>query len=303
MRYTKPSLSFRDQATLLISRGLLVEDATELENYLSRVNYYRLSGYWYAFKNIDSFTGDEKFKPGISFNMIRDRYEFDRKLRLLFLDAIERIEVAIFRTQLVEANTLQFGPFGYVEQKNYNPKFSTDNLAKLLGDINQDENRSYEEFVKRYRAKYTSEPYLPLWMVAEFMSFGQLLTLYRNQHLSVKQSISHKYNLFPMVLDSWLLTLNTIRNICAHHNRLWNRPLPLPIKFPDRKYDARWHSPVSMPVDRLYAALTIVHYLLGFISPQAQWKRSVADLLARYPEVPLRPMGIPSDWQDSPLWK
>lgn len=303
MRYTKPSLSFRDQAARLISRGLVVEDAAELEDYLSRVNYYRLSGYWYAFKNIDAFTGDETFKPGTSFSTIRNRYEFDRKLRLLFLDAIERIEVAIFRTQLVEANTLQYGPFGYVEQKNYNPKFFSSSLAKLLSDINEDENRSYEEFVKRYRAKYASEQYLPLWMVAEFMSFGQLLTLYRNQHLSIKQSISHRYNLYPMVLDSWLLTLNTIRNICAHHNRLWNRPLPLPIRFPDKKYDARWHTPDPMPSISLYAALTIVNYLLGFISPQANLKDAIADLFAKYPDVPLKPMGIPSDWQDSPLWK
>jgi abortive infection bacteriophage resistance protein len=135
------------------------------------------------------------------------------------------------------------------------------------------------------------------------MSFGQLLTLYRNQHLPVKQAISHKYNLFPMVLDSWLLTLNAVRNSCAHHNRLWNRPLPLIVRLPDKKYDPRWYDPDPIPDNRLYAALTIIHYLLAFIAPQAQWKKSVANLLSAYPNVPLKPMGIPENWQDSPLWK
>lgn len=116
MKYNKPALTFQEQANLLIARGLIVDKPGELENYLSQVNYYRLSGYWYDFKNIDIITGEETFRPGTTFQMIRDRYEFDRRLRLLFMDALERIEVAIFRTQLVEANTTRYGPFGYAEQ-------------------------------------------------------------------------------------------------------------------------------------------------------------------------------------------
>ena len=303
MKYTKPALTFQQQANLLIARGLIVDNPGELESYLSQINYYRLSGYWYAFKNIDPFTGEETFKPGTTFQMIRDRYEFDRKLRLLFMDAIERVEVAIFRTQLVEVNTTRYGPFGYTEQKNYNPKFPSNALIKLMQDVSEDEERSYEEFIRRYRAKYNAEKYLPLWMATELMSFGQLLTLYRNQDLAVKQVISHQYKLFPMVLDSWLLTLNTIRNSCAHHNRLWNRLLPLKPKFPDKKYDPRWYAPNSMPENRIYTAMTIINFLLSFIAPTDQWKKSIEKLLAAYPTIPFDPMGIPEAWQDSPLWK
>jgi abortive infection bacteriophage resistance protein len=303
MNYTKSSLTFTQQAQRLIARGLIVENPQDLENYLSQVNYYRLSGYWYVFKQENPYTGEESFKPGTTFEMVRDRYEFDRRLRLLLLDAIERIEVAIFRTQLVEANTMAYGPFGYAEKSNYNPKFESSEFSKLLSDIRDDENRSYEEFVKRYRTKYIKERYLPLWMVAEFMSFGQLLTLYRNQHLAIKQSISHRYQLYPMVLDSWLLVLNTIRNMCAHHNRIWNRPLPLPARLPDRRKDPRWYVPDVVPENRLYTALTFTNYLLGYIVPNNPWKQSVKNLLAAYPDIPLAPMGIPETWQDSPLWK
>jgi len=303
MKYTKPALTFQKQAQLLINRGLVVDDKQELEIYLSRVNYYRLSGYWFPFKHIDPITGDESIKPGTTFTLIRDLYEFDRKLRLLFLNAIERIEVSIFRTQLVEINTNSYGPFGYTDQKNYNPKFIAYDLQKLLDDISEDEDRSKEEFTLRYRKKYDEEKYLPLWMAAELMSFGQLLTLYRNQHLSIKQAISHRFKLFPQVLDSWLLTLNAVRNSCAHHNRLWNRPLPLVVRFPDQKYDPRWYVPQRMPDNRLYTALTMINYLLAYIAPFDHWKQSVIDLLVSYPSVSISAMGMPENWQESSLWK
>jgi abortive infection bacteriophage resistance protein len=303
MKYSKPALSFQEQAKLLIARGLVVEHPQELVDYLRQVNYYRLSGYWYAYKVIDSTTGEEIFQPNTTFQRIRDLYEFDRKLRFLLMNGVERIEVAIFRTRLVETHVTRFGPFGYAVKKNYNPKFSPENFQKLMFDISEDEDRSYEEFIKRYRSKYSTEKYLPLWMVTDLMSFGQLLTFYRNQDLSIKQTISHQFNLFPMVLDSWLLTLNTIRNSCAHHTRLWNRPLPLIPKLPDKKHDSRWYIPYSVPDNRIFTVLTMIQYLLSFIAPTDPWKDSLEQLLVAYPTIPLRPMGIPINWLECPLWK
>src|SRR3972149_5889693 len=89
MKNTKTPLSFEDQAKLLIKRGLIVEGEVELVNYLSNVNYYRLSGYLYPFKRIDPTTNEESFVPNTNFSTIKKRYEFDRKLRLLLMDAIE----------------------------------------------------------------------------------------------------------------------------------------------------------------------------------------------------------------------
>jgi abortive infection bacteriophage resistance protein len=303
MNYIKPALTFEQQADLLIARGLQVNDKNELVEYLQRVNYYRLSGYWYIFKKVDPQTGDETLKPGTTFEKVVRYYEFDRKLRLLLMDAIERIEVAILRTRLVEMHTLKYGPFGYADIKTYNPKFNAKQFHQLLGSIADDESRSYEEFIKRYRQKYSSEPYLPLWMVTDLMSFGQLVTLYRNLDISIKQTISHQFNLFPPVLDSWLLTLNTVRNSCAHHARLWNRPIPLAVKIPHQKNDPRWYQPRAMPNNRLFTILTIVQYLMNTILPGHAWKNKVVALLAEYPQIPLRPMGIPTDWQVNDLWK
>ena len=302
LHYTKPSLSFEDQANLLINRGLIVEDKQDLLDYLKQVSYYRLSGYWYFYKQVGDPTNPEAFQPGTTFSMIRDHYEFDRSLRLLIMDALERIEVAIFRTSLVSINTSQFGPFGYSDKLNYGSKFSVYEFNKLISDIQEDEKRSKEDFVKRYRCKYTSEQYLPLWMATEFMTFRQLFTMYKNQILPIKQTISVQFQVKSMVLDSWLLTLNNVRNCCAHHARLWNRPLHITLKFPDLKRDPRWYSPEVISNNRIFGALTVIQYLLHYIQPENVFKTYLAEIITRYPNTPLYPMGMPTNWQSLPLW-
>ena len=303
MKYTKTAKSFGDQAQLLIDRGFMVANKQELENYLKKVNYYRLSGYWYSFKVIDPISGNESFKPGTSFDSIRERYEFDRQLRLLLMDSIERIEVAILRTRMVELHTRLHGPFGYTNLKSFDPKFSKKSFQNLLNDILDDETRSHEEFIQRYRHKYTGEKYLPLWMAVEIMSFGQLFTLYRNSEHAIKKSISSEFNLFPPVFDSWLHSLNYIRNACAHHMRLWNRPLPVMPWIPRKKHDPRWQQPIPIGNTRVFIILTIIRYLLNTLDSGNRWNITVMKLLKNYPNIPLQPMGFPKRWQEIVFWK
>lgn len=119
MRYNKPWLSHHEQLDLLKSRGLAVTDDARALDYLRRIGYYRLSGYWFAFRQrsepccawprrrtgkkgksvrVEHIALDE-FKPGASFQDAVALYVFDKRLRLLVLDALERIEVA-FRVDI-----------------------------------------------------------------------------------------------------------------------------------------------------------------------------------------------------------
>ncbi|HRZ78903.1 MAG TPA: Abi family protein [bacterium] len=111
MKYSKPHLSFENQAVYLLSRGLSA-DKTKLIKRLKQVNYYRLSGYWYPFLN-----SDDTFMPQTSIEMIWRRYTFDRELRLLLMDAIEKIEVTV-RTRIVYYFSEKYGPFGYENRNN-----------------------------------------------------------------------------------------------------------------------------------------------------------------------------------------
>jgi abortive infection bacteriophage resistance protein len=303
MRYTKPALSFEQQADLLIQRGLIVERKEDLISFLSRVNYYRLSGYTYTFKVFEPKDGKEAFIKGTTFNVIRDRYEFDRRLRLLLMDAIERIEVAILRTRFVECHSLIYGPFGYTDYGNFDPHLSVLNHQRLIDDIKDDEMRSNEEFIDRYRSKYANEKYLPMWMAVEVMSFGQLFTLYRNSDHSIKRTISNQFGLFPPVMDSWLHSFNYVRNACAHHVRLWNRPLPIAPKLPDKKHDSSWYTPEPISNMYIFGVLSLSQYLLRIIDPSIKWKNSIIDLLTNFPEIPKNKMGFPQNWENHELWK
>ncbi|MBL8080466.1 MAG: Abi family protein [Anaerolineales bacterium] len=302
MHYTKPALTFEEQAQLLLKRGL-VADKNLLVERLSLVNYYRLSAYWYNFKRIDIVTGVESFAPNTTFDMIWGRYSFDRELRRFIVEALEHVEVAVLRTCLVEQFTLAHGPFGYVTLANFNPRFSSTDHARLLSELTETINRSKEEFIGRFSGKYTREAHLPLWMATEVMTFGQLFTMFRNLDRGDLQVIARRFNLYPPVMVSWLHTLLFIRNICAHHARLWNRDISIRPQIPARKHSPEWHSPVKFNNTRVFAVLGLLCYLMKYLEPSYDFLARLEGLLLAYPEIPIREMGFPSNWKDSSIWK
>ena len=300
MKYEKLPLSFDQQTDLILRRDLLLEDREDLLQFLQKVNYYRLSGYLYPFRDHDS--PYEKYKAGTTFSLVKSRYEFDRQLRLLIMDAIEWIEVGILRTLIVEASARKFGSFGYTSIENYDPKISPLDFHNLMNNILRDERNSKEYFIKHYRSKYTDEKYLPLWIAVELMSFGQLFTFYKNQDLVIKKEISERFNVFPPVLDSWLHTLLFIRNACAHHVRIWNQVLPIKPKIPDQKHNPEWYEPREISNDKMFVVLSIISYLMDKISPEWHWRNRLIELLSAYPDIPLESMGFPNDWEKYQLW-
>ena len=219
MKYTKPALSFEQQADQLLQRGFQ-SDRVRLIETLSRVNYYRLSAYWHPFKR-----PDETFAPDTTLDKVWRRYTFDRQLRLLVMDAIERVEVAVLRTLMVEHHARKYGPFGYRDAKTFRPEFVGFEHQRMMDEIDQATSRSREPFVDKFRAKYFSEPGLPLWMAAEVASFGTLFTFYRHLHFAEQKQLSGELGLPANVLQSWLFCLNYIRNLCAWCGQIpWRAP-------------------------------------------------------------------------------
>ncbi len=297
VKYAKPALSFEQQADQLLNRGFQADRARLIET-LSRVSYYRLSAYWHPFKR-----PDESFAPGTTLEKVWRRYTFDRQLRLLVMDAIERVEVAVLRTLMVEHHARKYGPFGYRDARNFRPEFAGLDHQRMVDEIDQATSRSREPFVDQFRAKYTSEPGLPLWMAAEVASFGTLFTFYRYLHLPEQKQLSGQIGLPANVLQNWLFCLNYIRNLCAHHSRLWNRELGIRPLVPDRKNLPEWHVPMTPDNRRTFAVLTLLKWLLLRIAPQSQWANRLRELLKNYPDIPLNLAGFPSTWDTSPIWR
>jgi len=303
MKYTKPPLNFQQQAQRLIVRGLIAPDIKTLSEYLRQVNYYRLSAYWYPFTQIDRITGGERFAPNTTFEMIWRRYTFDRELRLLVMDAIERVEITILRTRTVEQFTLLHGAFGYCDPANFNPDFDPVDYRRMMSELDDSIRRSKEEFIGQFRRKYAEEAHLPLWMAVEIMTFGQLNTFCQNMQRAEQQQLSMQFGLYPPVLNSWLHTLNYVRNACAHHARLWNREIPIRPLIPHERRHPEWHKPVTFDNRRMFTVLTLLRYLLRYIDPQSDWQSRLEALLVLYSDIPLRQMGFPENWRACTIWE
>jgi len=231
------------------------------------------------------------------------RYAFDRQLRLLVMDGIERVEIAVLRTLMVEQHARKYGPFGYRDAKNFRPEFAAPDHQRMVEEFDAAVSRSREPFVEHFRVKYFSEPGLPLWMAAEITSFGTLFTFYRHLNLSEQKNLAGQLGLSANVLQSWLFCLNYIRNLCAHHSRLWNRELGIRPRIPNPKNAPEWHTPVTPDNRRTYAVLVLLRWLILRIAPQSQWAKRLRELLKNYPDVPLNLAGFPSAWDTSPIWK
>lgn len=298
--YTKAALTFRQQLQKLTARGLIISDLNRAQHQLESINYYRLSAYWYPFRQRDNATGKilDSFRPNSSLEDVITFYEFDRRLRLLIIDGIERVEVAI-RTQLTYHLAHKYGPFAHTSSINFHPKFFH---ANWLQQIEDETTRSSEEFIQHYQREYNGFPTIPIWMLTEVMSLGALSKLYKGLQNEDKKSVSVKFNIHHKKLGDWLHTLTYVRNVCAHHGRLWNRELAI---RPDTDKDLNWKPPITPTNTRVFYILLMIRFLLRNISNNNEWQISCTSLLNPVAEEDLWrvAMGMPPNWQNHPIWR
>jgi abortive infection bacteriophage resistance protein len=295
VRFQKPALSIEQQADLVLSRGLHAA-RERLIRRLHSVGYYRLCGYWHHLKQ-----PDDSFQAGSDFEAVWLTYNFDRRLRVVVMEAIERVEVAI-RCDLYTRIVLRHGPFGHLDPAHF-PNVSPEKHQNMLNRLRDEARRSNEQFVQHFRSRYDEFPDLPLWAAAEISTFGTVLTMVNGSESDIRPAIAAKFNLHDAVFASWLLTLNTIRNVCAHHSRLWNRELGLKPQIPNVKNGPLWHGPIRIQNNRIFVVLTMLGVLQQYVAPRSRWRQRVFDLFDGFPNVPLAPMGMPADWRNHPLWR
>ena len=295
MRYDKPALSFEQQLDLLISRGLVVDDRTRALHYLGHINYYRLAGYVLPFE-ADHAT--HALKPGTRFDQVLDLYIFDRELRLLLMDAIERIEVSV-RTRWAYELACATTPHGYLERAH---ACSSKRFAGELATLAREVDRSQEIFIAHNRSKYTEPDLPPVWVACEVMSLGQLSRWYALlRPLALRKKIARPYGFDQQVFESALHHLSYVRNVCAHHARLWNRDCVVELKLPRKASAALVAALSDTSTRRIYNSLCLIAYLMDCINPGHAWRDRVCRLIERH-EVDVRGMGMPEGWQERAFW-
>lgn len=314
--YNKPPLTYTEQVELLISRGLLVSDKKRAERHLSNISYYRLSAYMRTYKQIANGGILDDFIPGTTWDMVYNLYVFDRKLRLLVFDAIERLEVAI-RTQIIYQLSHKYGSH-WQDDKNIFNSPETITLRdgrKVVKDVYVDiqrhikeqlNNNKAEEFIQHYCRKYDSPENPPSWMSVEVMYFNHLSRICTElKNRSDKTEIAKYFFLPPDIFCSWLHTINYVRNICAHHARLGNRGLDITPKVLKFSRVRVWISkPDTVETSRIYYFLCMLNYLLQTINPTSTFKQRLKALLEEYSEiVSTDAMGFPHDWVNEKIWE
>ena len=294
--YTKPPKTYAEQLQLLKSRGLKVNSDAKALHLLEKLSYYRLSGYWYPL--LKTPKKDHIFKDGADFQTAFRLYRFDRDLRIFILKELEKIEVAI-RAQLIYQLSHYKGCFWFTDTSIFSNSFDhTSSLAKLAAEFR----KSDEEFITAFKSTY-SDQYPPSWMMLEIASFGNLSMLYKNLKSGrTKRNIAHYFGLDDSTFSSWLHCFVYIRNVCAHHSRLWNRGMSISPQIPLTPTKT-WLNNQGVNNNRTYFILSMMLYLLQSIDAKHQFIFRFKVLLSKYPNIDVTAMGFPTNWKNEPLWK
>lgn len=300
--YSKPFLTIAEQISLLESRGLGISDSVKAADWLNRLGYYRLAAYLYPMrKSYKTFAGEvvvlNEFQAGSSFELAAQTYVFDKQLRLLFLDAIERIEVAV-RAEV----SRQLGardPFGHLDSKRFSSSFTkvresgTSKHQEWIAGVEQALSRSTDDFAVHFRNKYDGR--MPIWVSSELWDLGRLANLVSGLNQTDKKLLASKFGVENgLVFENWLHHINSVRNICAHHGRLWNRNIAKSASRANINMDVL---PFPLKKDfhknRVGTTAQIVCNLLSYIQPNSSWPTRYVDLnsvfeirvLSNYPWV------------------
>ncbi len=301
MIYTKPPILITDQIDQLHKRGLIISDEPQAQHYLQNISYYRLAGYWWPM-HADKAT--HVFKPNSRFEDVIALYNFDRELRILLFDVIERIEISL-RTKMIYHLSHEEGPWWFEDCKLFEDSREYIRTSHaLIGEIE----RSKDIFIRDHLSRYKNDKrFPPAWKSLEVASFGNLSKLYGNLKPTIKSKdiIAAEFNTVNHTfLPSWLQSIAQIRTICAHHGRLWNKNLPgKPKLLP--KPPKPWITNVPPASDHhmLYIHLCCMKYLLDSCNPGNHFMVRLKELLLKYPSVDKKAIGFTPRWEEEALWK
>lgn len=278
-------------------------------------SYLRFNQYSVEFKDYKNDNGN--YIRDTTFEKVRDLYFFDRKLRMTVFEALENIEISI-KTYISNIMSKAYGPHWYLDPKHftsgnaghgitrrrkYKYKHSSGfNHTKFLLNLKQNLDHYLEPFYKHYKKNY--DPiYPPSWITMEVLTFGAVSRMFENLSSSTeKNQICQAFGLPKKLLVSWLHCFSSIRNRCAHHNKLvYSRFSFAPImpKNPNRKFLTE-----ADQVDHtsLYAILSCIQYMLNICNNNSFFKHDLLRLFNKFPEVSFSRLGFTPNWKAEKIW-
>lgn len=290
--FAKPALRADELLVLLQKRGMIINDPERAIHYLNTIGYYRLSAYFLSFQQ-----DKDRFCPDVSFNDALDLYIFDRKLRLLALDPLGRIEIAI-RTAMSNHMAIKYGPFWFFERELYNSESVYGNFIKYSKHLAGRRHKHKSVACKHYFEKYGDKELPPSWILIEELPMGCWSRLYSNlSRKQDKRAIAEQFDFKWNDFKSWLEPLTILRNICAHHRRLWNSTIPIRPRNPER-----YVMKDAGIIDGPYLSFVVIMAFLKRFTNNPSWHKHLPDLLEACPLDPYLHMHFPPNWFRLPFW-
>lgn len=306
----KPYKDYPQLVSILESRGMIIPDKARAERKLSQIGYYRLSGFWYTCRRMNLLSLAlpvsrrlDCFEDGVNFNKIIDLYIFDKKLRQLMMDAIERIEVHV--RSIIAHEVGYHDPLAYSDSSYINPRQASgwvdrngnhrNSWSEWLIKHNKQIDRSREDCLEWHRRNNKA---MPFWVVVEAWDFGLMSKYYEMLKQSHQNRIAYRLSISnPRILKEWLKEINTLRNRCAHHTRIWNQKNNSALPLINDPYFINLNLDQNSR-ERLYGLISIIWFLLKQIGPSSDWIRTVADVIDSKPSIigcPYKSMGFPDE--------
>lgn len=296
VNYSKTYLDPSEQVNLLISRGLVIDNSNKTQQYLKRIGYYRMSAYLYPLLSTPKEA--HVYKKGSSFNQALNLYRFDRQLRLLIFNQIEKIEIAVRAAMVSVMSKATEDPFWMTNPIHF---ANITKFNKSIQKIQQEYNKSREDFIEHFRNTYDN-PFPPSWMLAEILPLGVLTRIYENIKINrYRKKIAMEFNLNIPVFTSWMTIITVTRNNCCHHARIWNRVFTLRALLLSH-YTRPWISN-TIQQGKIFFTLCIIKYLMDAIVPENDMTTKLRWLFVEYSNIDLSAMGFPKNWEMEPLWQ
>lgn len=312
LHYSKDALTLDALVDRLAVRELSITDRGRTSRYLRHIGYYRLSPYAIPFQLGGS---DHVFRDGTAFDDLLDLYVFDRELRLLVMDALERVEVAVRAALTDHMSTAYDDPHWYTNPVHFLDRGKHSRLLQIVRKTCEDRLRGspdawqdalvHRSALEHYLTTYGSPELPPSWLMLETLTIGQVESTISNLRRSHRTAVAKSIGLNDPVLASWMRTYLRVRNVCAHHGRLWNVGLGVYPAIPTSSAISWLRRPDALPKrseKRLYPVLVSLQSALDTISPGSSWARRLHELLSTRPRMNLVGMGVPEGWADDEFW-
>ena len=277
----QPPISIDKQIENLVSLGLEIKDTSYAKDVLNRVSYYRLiKAYSITLKE------DGRYIEGTTFENIVELYLFDMEFRHILFSLIEHIEVYL-RAVITNYFSLKYGNFGYKNLNNYaKNNYQKNTLDELEREINR--NRK-SPFIRNFKDNYEGGE-IPLYAAIEVASLGTLSKMYKNMKNDDKKAISTTFGVDYVYLESWIENLAYVRNICAHHGRLYGSKLTkTPKLYKEYLKKGVSNNTIFASILNLKVLAENKHY--------NEFHSKLSKIIDKYPLVDLQHLGFVNNWQ------